>query len=132
MTNKGFNLVFVRYMDHVLFNRGSPLFVKPQIREAIGWLNYECEEYIILSWDKDADSPTLKGGDPKASGLVLLKLAILELTNLQVTALPLQKNSERHLNYSEHQLDMSMRSEQPSEKLNPNKQKRVDKQPCRH
>ena len=53
--------------------------MQPQIREAVGWLVYDCELYIILSWDRDAEPPTLHGGDPKASGLVLLKSDILEL-----------------------------------------------------
>ena len=79
MTEATVTLVYVRYLDHVLFSRCSPLTLKPQMREAVGWLNYECEEYIILSWDKDAEPPTLKGGDPKSSGLVLLKTDILDL-----------------------------------------------------
>ena len=82
-------LVFVRYLDHVLFNRTSALAMKPQVRETVGWLVYECEFYITITWDRDADPPTLKGGDPKASGLVLLKSDIL-----QVKKLPLQEISE--------------------------------------
>ena len=91
-------LVYVRYLDHVLFSRCSPLVLKPQIREAIGWLNYECDEYIILSWDKDAGTPTLKGGDPKASGLVLIKSDITELKKFEAQARPLQENCYCHLN----------------------------------
>jgi hypothetical protein len=72
-------LVFVRYVDHVLYNRSSALAMQPQIREAIGWLIYECDTYITLCWDRDAGPPTLHGGDAKASGLVLLKSDILEL-----------------------------------------------------
>jgi len=52
--------------------------MKPQVRETVGWLTYECEDYITVSWDRDAGPPTLKGGDPKASGLVILKKLILE------------------------------------------------------
>jgi hypothetical protein len=75
-------LIFVRYLDHVQYNRSSALFMKPQIREAVGWLIYDCEQYLILAWDRDAEPPILKGGDPKASGLVLLKTDILELRKL--------------------------------------------------
>lgn len=92
------NLIFVRYRDHVLYNRASPQAMQPQIREAIGWQVYDCELYITLSWDRDSQPPTLKGGDPKASGLVLLKSDILELQHLEVTALPLQKTSNCTLN----------------------------------
>ncbi len=67
--------------------------MKPQVREAVGWLVYECEYYITITWDRDADPPTLKGGDPKASGLVLLKSDILQMKRL-----PLQEISEWLLN----------------------------------
>jgi hypothetical protein len=86
-------LIFVRYYDHVLYNRTSALAMKPQVRETVGWLVYECEYYITITWDRDADPPTLKGGDPKASGLVLLKSDILLMKKL-----PLQEISEWLLN----------------------------------
>ena len=86
-------LVFIRYMDHVLYNRASAMTMQPQVREAVGWLVYECDQYITLSWDTDAEPPTIRGGDPKASGLVLLKSDVLELKKI-----PLQKISEWLLN----------------------------------
>ena len=76
------SIVKIRYRDHVLYHRGDPLAVKPQVREAVGWLVYECADYIILCWDRDAGALTLKGGDPEASGLVLLRSDILELNLL--------------------------------------------------
>ena len=94
-------LVLVRYLDHVLYNRSSALAMKPQVREAVGWLIYECEQYVTLAWDHDAEPPTLHGGDPKASGLVLLKSDILELKKLGTHSQPLQKTSNCHLNSSE-------------------------------
>jgi len=74
-------IVYVRYLDHVLFSHCAPLVMKPQVRETVGWLSYECEDYITVSWDRDAEPPTLKGGDPKASGLVILKKLVLERKN---------------------------------------------------
>jgi len=91
-------LIFVRYLDHVLYNRTSAMVMKPQVREAVGWLVYECEYYITLTWDRDAEPPTLKGGDPKASGLVLLRSDMLEFKRLEVCGLPLQNNCYCHLN----------------------------------
>ncbi|MCW4005311.1 MAG: hypothetical protein NWF04_01735 [Candidatus Bathyarchaeota archaeon] len=85
-------LIFVRYLDHVLYNRNFAVVMKPQKREAVGWLVYDCELYLILSWDRDAEPPTLHGGDPKASGLVLLKSDILDLQRLKVHPKPLPKN----------------------------------------
>ena len=91
-------LVSVRYLDHVLYHRASALTMKPQVREAVGWLVYECDQYVTLTWDHDAEPPTLRGGDPKASGLVLLRSDILELKRLGTQARPLQENSNCHLN----------------------------------
>jgi hypothetical protein len=51
-----------------------------------------------LTWDKDAGPPTLKGGDPKASGLVLLKSNILRLVTFFPEPLPPQKSSNWSLN----------------------------------
>ena len=92
-----YDLIFVRYVDHVIFNRTSAVTMKPQIREAVGWLVYECSDYLTLSWDRDAEPPTLVGGDSKASGLVLLRADILEFKKLAACRL-LQKNSECLLN----------------------------------
>jgi hypothetical protein len=75
-------LIFVRYLDHVLYNRASASAMKPQTREAVGWLVYECEQYVTLTWDRDTEPPTIHNGDPKASGLVLLRSDILELKRL--------------------------------------------------
>jgi hypothetical protein len=91
-------LIFVRYRDHVLYNRCVAVMIQPQIREAVGWLVYDCELYIIVAWDRDAQPPSLHGGDPKASGLVLLKSDILNLQKLKICPLPLQNNSNWSLN----------------------------------
>jgi hypothetical protein len=56
--------------------------MKPQIRECVGWLVYRCEDYIIMAWDRNAEPPTLRGGDPKASGLVIVRSDILEMKRL--------------------------------------------------
>jgi hypothetical protein len=83
MTGDSAKLIYVRYLDHVLFSRCSALTMQPQVREAVGWLVYECEQYVTLCWDRDAEPPTLKRGDSKASGLVLLKTDILEMKKLE-------------------------------------------------
>lgn len=79
MINETKQPVCIRYADHVLYHRTQPLAMKPQIRKTIGWLTYECEQYIILAWDQDDEPLTLHGGDPKASGLVLLRSDIIEI-----------------------------------------------------
>jgi len=73
------DVVYIRYRDHILFHRVDPLSLEPQLREAVGWLVHQAPEYVIITWDRKADPPTLKGGDPKASGLVLIRRDIFEL-----------------------------------------------------
>jgi hypothetical protein len=131
MTEANVTLVYVRYLDHVLFSRCSPLVMKPQLREAVGWLNYECEDYIVLSWDRDADPPSLKGGDPKASGLVLLKSDTLEIKKLEAKALPLQNNCYCHLNSVTSNSSSEYAPDQRSEKLSPETKTGKDKKQCK-
>ena len=75
-------VVHLVYRDHVMFTQSDPVLLKPAIRESIGWLVYECESYVIITWDRNAEPPTLKGGDSKASGLVLLRSDILEMDTI--------------------------------------------------
>jgi len=91
------NIVVVRYLDHVQYSRAPALMMAPQTRETIGWLIYECEQYLTVAYDRDVEPPTLKGGDPKASGLVLLKSDIVNLQKLNNTTVLLPE-SEAHLN----------------------------------
>jgi hypothetical protein len=56
--------------------------MKPEIREAIGWVIHESEDYVIIAWDRKAEPPTLRNGDPKASGLVVLRSDILEMSKI--------------------------------------------------
>ena len=101
MTDDELQLIHVRYVDHVLYNRASALAMQPQAREAVGWLVYECDQYLTLSWDRDSGPPTLHGGDPKASGLVLLKSDIITLERLTVKAQISHENSNWVLNSSQ-------------------------------
>ena len=78
------NVVYIRYRDHILFNHSTPMLMAPLVREAIGWLVYECKQYITLVLDRDARPPTLKGNnDPKATGLVILCSDIAEFKRLE-------------------------------------------------
>ncbi len=96
-----FRLVFVRYLDHVQFNRFTADTIQPQVRESVGWLIYECKEYVTIAWDRDGEPSTLKGGDPKASGNVFVKSAILELVMLDAYPAPLKETLKWHLNSQE-------------------------------
>ena len=73
------DLVFVRYRYHVAFFKSEPLAMAPQTRECVGWLVYDTPDYVIVALDRESGPPTLKGGDPKADGRVILQSEILEL-----------------------------------------------------
>jgi hypothetical protein len=75
-------LVYVRYWDHLRFNHPHPETLMPVTREAVGWLVYQCSAYLIISLDRSADPPPLKGGDPNVLGHVLLRGEVLELRSL--------------------------------------------------
>jgi chemotaxis signal transduction protein len=75
-------VVHLVYKDHVMFAQSDPVLLKPQTRETIGWLVYDCEDYVTISWDRNAEPPRIKGGDAKATGLVVLRKEILELMTL--------------------------------------------------
>jgi hypothetical protein len=77
------DLVRVKYYDHLRFNHPHPESLTPVRREAVGWLVFQCPEYVIVSLDRNADPPTLKGGDPNVLGHVLLRAEILELRKLE-------------------------------------------------
>lgn len=121
MLNESKELVCVRYVDHVLYNRAIAIAMKPQIRKAVGWLVYECEQYITLTWDRDDESPTLHGGDAKASGLVLLKTDILELQKLS-------PSFELNLNVKQPKLDVEY-AFRPSERKTRSPKSKGEKQP---
>ena len=78
-------VVFVRYRDHLMFHRGAAETLNVAIRETLGWLVYECDDYITVTNNKDAKPPTVKGEDPKASGIVVLRETILTFVRLQPT-----------------------------------------------
>ena len=87
--NADSRLVRVVYRDHVLFHRSpNPDALEPQTRECFGWLRYESPDYIVVVFDRDAGPPTMKGGDPKASGLVILRSDLVKFEALQLQAAP--------------------------------------------
>ena len=73
------SVIYIRYRDHVLFHMAEPITMSPQTRECLGWLVDQRPDYVIISWDRNCEPPTLKGGDSKAGGLVILSSDILEM-----------------------------------------------------
>ena len=73
-------LVYVRYLDHVLFKDMDPgAYSEPFIRETVGWLASENERAIQLIWERQLGEGATR---QRATGLVILKADILELKRL--------------------------------------------------
>jgi len=75
--------VHVVYRDHVEFRGQDPELMVPQTRECLGWLVYESPDYVVVCFDRNADPPTLKGGDSKAGGLAILRSDLVKLEPLR-------------------------------------------------
>jgi len=76
------SLVYVRYRDHVLFRNVDPETAKPIVQEAWGRLEYEDEEYIRLVVARYQEPNNEGKPARKATGLVILKKAILEMRRI--------------------------------------------------
>lgn len=69
-------LVYVRYLDHVLFKDMDPAaYSNPFTRETIGWLAGENERAIQVVWERQIGGGATR---QKATGLVILKSDIIE------------------------------------------------------
>ncbi len=72
-------IVICRYKDHVLFKDGDASQYQPWTREAVGWLDYEDEEYVRLVWERFSTANPLDDATTRSTGLSILKSAILEI-----------------------------------------------------
>ena len=79
-------LVYVRYLDHVLFRNADAGLFKPALRETVGWLHCETADAVWLLWERSVKPLPHERSPDEESGLVLLKSDIVEIRRL-----PLQK-----------------------------------------
>jgi hypothetical protein len=70
-------LVYIRYLDHVLFKNTQKPIETAAERETIGWLAHENDQLICLENDRTIEKLPYSNGS--GSGLVLLKSCILEI-----------------------------------------------------
>ena len=73
------NLVYIRYLDHILFNYSNPLQYSPIKRETIGWLVKEDDKAVWIVADRSVESFIHQVKD---SGRIILKTDILEMKRL--------------------------------------------------
>jgi len=76
------SLVLVRYLDHVLFKDVDPSLYRPWTRETVGWLDYEDSDHVRIVWERFGMPDPPNESKPRATGLLILKKAILEIRTL--------------------------------------------------
>lgn len=75
------SIIYIRYLDHVLFRNSDPNFFEPAIREATGWVIKDDDKALLLVFDKSVNHLPYEKA-PIASGLVVLKDDILEIRKI--------------------------------------------------
>jgi hypothetical protein len=74
-------LVYIRYWDHIIFWNSDPsLYENPNIREVVGWVEYETDDFICITYDRSVKPLPY---EKKESGLVISKSAILEIREIR-------------------------------------------------
>jgi len=76
------SVVYVRYLDHVLFRDAEPQTFGPFVRETIGWLDHEASDFVRLVWERSVENGSNPATKQKATGLVILRGDILEMRRL--------------------------------------------------
>lgn len=62
-----------------MFKDLDPSLCRPWTRETVGWLDYEDKEHIRLVWERFSQPDPPNESKPRATGLVILKKAVLEI-----------------------------------------------------
>jgi hypothetical protein len=73
------DVVYVRYYDAVLFKDTLSSQIKPLLREAVGWLDFENTEYIRLVWERYAEPTINEESRIRQTGLAIRRSDIIEV-----------------------------------------------------
>lgn len=85
------SVVYIRYLDHVLYKNTPKPIEEPAERETIGWLIGEKDDVLSIGNDRTLDKLPYSSGT--GSGFALIKSCIIEARS------PLQNASGWHLIY---------------------------------
>jgi hypothetical protein len=78
------DVIYCRYQDHAFFKDTNPSHCRPMLREAVGWLGYEDNEFIKISFERFAIPFEPEGSRQRETCIAVLKSAIIELRRLNV------------------------------------------------
>ncbi len=73
------SLVFIRYKDHVLFKDAEAANYRPWVRETVGWLDYEDDEYVRIVWERFREPDPPENARLRSTGLSISKNDIVEM-----------------------------------------------------
>jgi hypothetical protein len=76
------DLVYLRYMDNVLFRNSDPSLYNPSVRETVGWLQKQNNRAVWILWERSVEKLPHERTDGE-SGLVILRSDIIEMRRLQ-------------------------------------------------
>jgi hypothetical protein len=81
LDNHSNRLVHIRYKDHIEFkNTSHKLYFDVNLREAVGWIVLETDEYLFILYDRSVKSLPHEASQ---SGLILIKSDILEMKEVK-------------------------------------------------
>jgi len=72
-------LVYVRYMDHVIFRNSDASLYYPSLRECVGWIFKETPEEVVILYDRSVERLP---NQVRESGLVLSRNDIIEIKEI--------------------------------------------------
>jgi hypothetical protein len=75
------DLVYVRYLDHVLFKNSNHSSLSPVLRETVGFLTKQTNEAIWVLWDRSV-MKTPEEQPSSESGLIILRSDIKEIRKI--------------------------------------------------
>lgn len=74
-------LMYVRYRDHVQFHNANPkLYFDVNVREAVGWLTCEEDEFLVLTSDRSAEPLPY---EVRENFLIIIKSDILKMEKIK-------------------------------------------------
>ena len=79
------DIIIVRYFDHVLFKDAliSSDALRPVVRETVGWLDFENEEFIRLVWERFSEPVSGDDSRLRTTGLAIRKSDVIELRRVK-------------------------------------------------